>query len=560
MRKLLPTTISITCFTLLLLLLQSRTVSAQTVYEERPLNEREVCFLYAEFGLPNSDKVKAVVFTSYIYRYKYKYGYSHPVLGFSGFRTRLINQFNKKINEIVNNEFNAAAALSNQVMYKPHYKIEWAFSDGHIAKATGPELYLTLSSPTALLEKVREKVIQQYRERGYQVFQVTFDEHYDDGVKVMRLEHVSKLSPLYVETYHTGSIKRLAQPYQKRNSSAGSGSGGLVIEDSGAKPATSKKSSTSSAAKSRDDAYWKHKVAMNRMQAESFEMEGNRLYKQGTMFYMSALKSYQAAQQLYPTDRVKAKIDEINSYMALGKAVNDGLDNLEIASADIRKTLDAAGIPRFRATQFSYSGNFKSFGKQSALVPWSTAITYGFYRLLAMEAGIFYAQSPVYNLFLTDKYNNKFYVQDEEGNRVGYKAIQAYQSTAGISLSIGLAMPIKSFLVYGLYGGNLPYANVSAVSLTDGYVYSEVKDDLQILYWQGKAKLGVNFKVPKSRIAFGAHYTLNWIDGDKIQDKDSPYNRVQRGNYEYQVGGSVDDAYKFNQFGISLFILSKNPQ
>lgn len=537
-------------------LFQSTAASAQVTYAERPLNERDVCFLYAEFGLPNSDKVKAVVFTSYIYRYKYSYGYNHPVLGTESVRTRLINSFALKIDEIVKNEYNVKAQRANQVIYKPHSKIEWAFSDGNVAKATGPELYLTLASSTALLEKVREKVIQQYRDRGYQVYQVAFDEHYDESVQVMRLEHISKLSPLYVGPYNSGAIKSLARPYQEESSSASKVSGGIVIEESGTKSSNTKSTSNYSQTKARDDSYWKAQVEMNRLNAESLEIEGERLYKLGTMFYMQALKNYEAAYQLYPTTRVKARIDEINSYVALGKAVNEGLDNLENKSEELRQTLDASGIPRFRAIQFSYSGDFKNFGDESAITPLSASLTYGFYRLLAVEAGLLYAQSPLYNLYLTDKNGNKIYDYDADGEK-NYKTIQAYQTSAGITLSIGFAIPAKSFLFYGLYGGYLPYVNISAESITPGYDYPEVKDDLQTLYWQGKARFGVNFKIPNSRIALGAHYNMNWINGDKIQDEDRPYNDVSNGYQKYEVGGSAEDSYKFNQFGVSLFILSK---
>ena len=35
---------------------------AQTIYDEQPRDKQETMFLFAEFGLPNNENVKAVVF------------------------------------------------------------------------------------------------------------------------------------------------------------------------------------------------------------------------------------------------------------------------------------------------------------------------------------------------------------------------------------------------------------------------------------------------------------------------------------------------------------------
>ena len=212
--------LSLLAILLALLILPGATAYSQTLYEEVPEKERDLCFLYTEFKLPGTEELKVVVFSGHLFRYKYSYGYSHPVLGMDGFHTRLINRWNLRINEIKNNEHNSQASIqSNQVM-PVKTRHEWSFNNSGIAEATGPELYLTLSSSTELLDKVREHLIEDYRRRGYIVFQTGFEAYYDEGIDIMKLESIRKLSPLYVEEYHTGDIRSLARSLQENSSSS----------------------------------------------------------------------------------------------------------------------------------------------------------------------------------------------------------------------------------------------------------------------------------------------------------------------------------------------------
>lgn len=188
--------------------------NAQTKCEEQPVGERDVFFLYREFGLPNSSNLKVVVISSHIYRYKYNYGYNCPAL-IDGVKVSLTNAFSDKTNEIENNEYNPAADNRfNQVM-KQNVKHEFAFSNGVEAKGTGPDLYLTVISATEYIKKVREKIISNYKDKGYKIFQVGFDEYFDDHLQQMKLEKIEKLSSLWIEEYRSGSIKAMAKPYQE---------------------------------------------------------------------------------------------------------------------------------------------------------------------------------------------------------------------------------------------------------------------------------------------------------------------------------------------------------
>jgi hypothetical protein len=76
-------------------------------------------------------------------------------------------------------------------------------------------IFLTTPSATILNSKIRDKVISTYQEKGYHIFQVDFQEYYDDIAKAFDLEHFEKLSPLRIETYYHGSIKAIAKPFRE---------------------------------------------------------------------------------------------------------------------------------------------------------------------------------------------------------------------------------------------------------------------------------------------------------------------------------------------------------
>ncbi|ANE51383.1 hypothetical protein SY85_13570 [Flavisolibacter tropicus] len=131
----------------------------------------------------------------------------------------LSNAFGNKTEQIQRNEFNAASSIyANQITTKSSVKSEWAFFDGVGAKGTGPELYQTVRSSTTFLVNVRQAIIDQYRKKGYSVFQVDFNEYVDDKYK-QTYSRIEKLSPLYVGEYTNGSMRELAAPYQTGSNS-----------------------------------------------------------------------------------------------------------------------------------------------------------------------------------------------------------------------------------------------------------------------------------------------------------------------------------------------------
>ena len=407
------------------------------------------------------------------------------------------------------------------------------------------------------LEKIRESVIKDYQSKGYRVYQLDFSPNLRGGlaynynhVKLGKyvnweMERVSPLSPLWIPFYKKGEIRQLLAGLSDSGSGGGS-SGGITIENK-EKDKSNNNNNGGSTPKKVDNTDWAAVVAVKRMEAEAYEAEGDRLNKLGTMFMMQALQNYRRAQATLPSPRVEQKIKNIESQLILAQAMVKGLDNMEKGAENIRHTLDQGGIPRFRAGQFSYSGfSTKGNGKTEDASPWLASFTYGFYRIFAMEAGMYYAQSPVYQLYL----------ENSNDDKVG-QTIHAYQKIGGFNLSGGLALPIKSNVIYALYGWNIPFAKFGATLLTPGYEYPDIKDHLNVFKFQGYVKLGIHLRIPKTNIGMGIHYTLNTIKGSTIVDEDSPWSEIKQGSATYYVGGSEIDKYQFNQLGVSFLILQK---
>lgn len=530
--------------TLLAALFLGASTFAQTRYDLQPVDEQDVCFLYAEFGLPNSNKVKVVVFTSYIYRYRWDFGYGHPSLTSDSWRTELTNAFSQKLDRITRDEHNTSAINSaNQVMLKSNIGLEWAYKHSATADGTGPELYQSVTSATTFNLNVRNRLLKDYQAKGYKIFQVTFDEFYDDDTRALRLEQVHKLSSLDYETYRPGVIKALARQYQETSSSSVS-TGSLTVSDSRSsnsnKKSTTRSNSNSSSGSDKDSEYWRVQAEMNRLQAESFEAEGERLYKLGTMFYGQALEKFQAAQRLNPTPRVQARINEINSYAAAAQAINAAGEGIEKGINNI----DPEAKTRRMYSTINYTGLKGSYNKitnSDDQAPMGTFIGIQGHRvLISFEVRFGYLVSPVYEYSLErmDYYGRYQPISDK---------LKVRQTSIGGGLAGGLNIPLGNLLLYGMYGYDLMAIPLKTTVLTPDYKFEETP-----ILPMGVSRItfGSVFRIPKTGIALGVLYNLNSVKGDEEGVGQLEHTKDTERNYS--MGGTTDKVYKFNNLGVSF--------
>jgi len=497
-----------------------------------PIAARDVFFLYQEFGLPNSTEPKVLVISECLYRYKFAYGYDQPAL-VDGVRAPLMSAFGEKMKEIVKNEHHTNSDNPhNQVITKSNVTLEFAYLDNGVAEATGPELYLTLSSATDLLVRVRERIIADYREMGYKVFQTGFSAYIDDHLKQMQLEHIERLSPLYVEPYRHGDILRLARPYLTSSNSAG-----ITVEP--------KKANNGSTA-NRDDTDWAAVTAAKRQQAEAYEAEGDRLNALGTLYMGSALEQYRLAQETYYTDRVQEKINTIDAYYKLGQSLNYGMEKLDGFVDDVNSELDASGVPHFAGLGIAYSGLVPQFGSKNAhlnqVAPFNLSMSYSTYRILAMELGVSYSQSPTYEFFA-------------DRNGIDEPVHVSYKS-AGFMANIGAGYTHRNFAYYVVYGWNIDLLITEANTLTEGYIVD--KGEFNIGTGPTKIKAGVNFRVPKTRLGLGLHYSIWFKKGYNLFFESADTANATYGDQKWDLNKSRIDPYMFHTLGASIYLLRKN--
>jgi hypothetical protein len=508
------------------------TCGAVEAQKELPVGERYVYYLHQQFGLPGTDELKVLVISSHIYRYKYNDG-SHGRV-----ETALSYAFRKKMSKIRENEYNSSVTPSSNQVHENHsQEMEFGYYGANGPSATGPEIYETFSSTTELLKRKREKLISDFQKDGYTIFQVTFDEYADDHLKEMKLEKVEKLSILWIPEYTPGVILSMASRYQESRSS---NSSGITIEERSDK----NKSKSATTAKKADNTDWAAVAQAKSWEAGLLEAEGDRLLKLGEL--SKAAQQYRAAQATLYTDRVQKKLNNAESSLQGGAAlIGGGLDAVQ----DVSLALDDMKIPKFSAWGLTYNGlspNNKNKGIPADQVPSATSLTYGGYRIFAMEIGFTYLRSPVYEVFLKDKYGDKT-----------NHTIMVNRSSIGPTASLGLAIPFKHFVIYGMYGYGVQYFGTQANVFTEGYTYTDIMKDMNRIIFVPKTDVGIKIKIPGTNVGFGAHYVMNKYSGKKILLEGDGYSKVTHKNVDYYAVGSVHDSYKYEVIGFSLYYLMK---
>jgi hypothetical protein len=509
------------------------TCGAAEAQKELPVGERNVYYLHQQFGLPGSNKLKVLVISSHIYRYKYNDD-SHQRV-----ETALSLAFGKKMSKIRENEYSSSVTpTSNQVHENHSQELESGYYGASGPSATGPEIHETFSSTTELLKRKREQLISDFQKEGYTIYQATFDEYADDHLKEMNLEKVEKLSILWIPEYTRGAILSMASRYQQSGSSTSGG--GITIEERSDK----NKSKSATTAKKEDNKDWAAIAKAKSWEAGLLEAEGDRLLKLGEL--SKAAQQYRAAQATLYTDRVQKKLNNAESSLQGGAAlIGGGLDAVQ----DVSLALDDMKIPKFSAWGLTYNGlspNNKNKGIPADQVPSATSLTYGGYRIFAMEIGFTYLRSPAYEIFLKDK----------NGNKTNH-TIRVNRSSIGPTASLGLAIPFKHFVIYGMYGYGVHFFSTQANVFTEGYTYTDIMKDMDRITFVPKTDVGIKIKIPGTSLGIGAHYVMNKYSGKKILLDGDGYSKVTHKNVDYYAVGSVHDSYKYEVIGFSLYYLMK---
>ena len=520
-----------------ILLLFSSSLWAQ---EPAPAGEQPVYFVYAT-GQRTDQQLKVLIISTYILRsrnfaFPYQPAATSMSLDFNGIITRIENNERYFTTDYDNVHFNPVQVAG---LYGDYLK--WNIQLPYHEDLSAADNTLTA------IEKVRASLIEDHIRKGYRVYQVRFTplvdgenlsgyRYYDthsSSYKKLVLDGVSPLSPLWIAPYRKGDIKGMLAGLG--SSLKRSNSGGIVIEDAGSSRKSSSYSS-SSKKKSEDPDRWKRQAELNRWQAGYLEAQGDSLYERGALFYPQALQKYQQAQQLYATSRVQSKINNINGLIGGVQAIIQAGESVEkaIEAADPhKKTRFVQGFVNYTGLLGSY-GNITNPHKQSPMGAFFGVN--GHRAFLSFEARIGYMVSPVYE-YTVGGLNNT-----TTGNRVGVQ-----QSSLGLGLSGGLNIPLRSLVIYGMYGFDMMAIPLSHEVLTPGFTLEE---DPAFPSFITKWTFGAVYKIPGTRVGVGIQYNLNTIKGE--EDQSEPVIDHKYPDEHYYLRATTDEKYRFNNAGISF--------
>ncbi len=526
-------------FTVTVLLLLSLRLSAQ---QSAPASERPAYFIYAA-GERTDKKLKVLLISTYIYRAK---NFSFPSdkisigmsLDFSS--TILQIERDEKLFPADYDNIKFSAVKVNDLY--GNYQ-QWNATRQYHDEVTQHDNSLSA------LEKIRVALINDYQKNGYRVYQVNFSplinganqtsySIYDEKAGTYRkteFDNLEPLSPLWIPPFKTGDIKNLLANI---GSSVQNTSGGIVIEStkkSQTGASTYSKSTNSGSTSSDDPDKWKREADAKMWEASILEAKGDTLYRMGTLFYMQALELYQSAQRAFPSARVQAKIDNINAMANLGKALNDGMKQVDEGV----ERIDPDKKTRHAYFFINYTGLLSSYSKINNPNDHAARGIYlgvtGHRTFFSFEARLGYVVAPVYeyNVIDVDK-------------QPAANTVRIQQSSAALGLSAGLNIPIRNVVIYGMYGFDCMMTTGQKI-LTQGYYVDETPTYPYLLT---KFTFGTIVRIPRTRIGIGIQYNLNSITGEDdgasaIIDEKAPAEH-------YYLHSTTNEKYKYNNGGISF--------
>lgn len=176
-----------------------------------PEGQRPTHFYYQEIGLVGRSEPKILLISSHIYRVREEASVNLETILESTFSVGFYDlldvvEYNERLT-IPIEKFGFKGKIHGH---------EWADYDGFRSIATGPELYRQYDHTTRHLHDVREKVMADYRSRGYRIFQIDTRPYLDLGEHLSIVEFVERLSPLEVEVYREGVIRSILESAVKR--------------------------------------------------------------------------------------------------------------------------------------------------------------------------------------------------------------------------------------------------------------------------------------------------------------------------------------------------------
>jgi hypothetical protein len=379
------------------------------------------------------------------------------------------------------------------------------------------------------MEKIRTKMIEQYRSNGYEIYQYDFtpqtDGRHSSGYKYLDtrtqvyvpyyFERLRGLSPLFVPYYNAEDIKSSLHALATQS----------VSSEHYQIPVPPKTD--------------KEKIAeMTRKEnaAKVLEAEGDKLFQSGTYFYLEALKKYQAAQNMYYTLQVKKKIDEINAWVTVGQ----GLVDAGQAVADGIEKVDPNKKTRITYGFLSYTGiagNFSKIKNPVGHQPMEASFGFIGHRvLISMEARVGYYKSP--------QFDYDIHTVDFTGSTPTGQSVRRVEEGASVGLSGGINIPFKPIVFYALYGFDARFILSDKFSNPDYAL-----EDKNTAGLANRISFGTTLRIPGSTLAIGAQYVMQTI---KLDENGGKVTNSRDRNKSYFLRNTANEKYQYSSFNISF--------
>jgi len=507
--------------------------SAFSIFAQSNGDEDEMFFIYSTGSIIANKESKVLIISSHI-------------MGFKGnkFNFNILNSlsFGDIIEKIEYNESIIAPSYDYFTFGSPTIEYLWGNYMNWHPETTRKNDLVSEDSILSALEKIRRNIIEEYKNDGYLIYQIDYNPLEDETIQ-LRVEYYetelfrrSPISPLWVPFYQKGELKNIAQNIKDNKGI----SGGLVVET---KEQSSTKNSSKRKQKEEDDSEkWERQAQMNMWRANLLEEEADILYNKGALYISQALAKYQKAQKLYPTARVQQKIDSINSFYVLAEV----LDKTGEAVDNLVYDLDSEEKTRRTYLFVKYSGLYGDFSKLSNPDMQSSrggVIGLSLSRLfITWEVRGGYMETPIleYNLRAGG-------FQPNPSSYSELVQIQGAMITGGTS--IGINIPLKSFMVYAMYGGDFGEAINSNV-LTEGFRTDEIP---RYPSWWSKFTIGTVVDIPKTKLSLGINYDFISAKGIAEGDGNSQVIKESSPSAIIYLDSTTDEKLKYGFLGVGLF-------
>lgn len=388
------------------------------------------------------------------------------------------------------------------------------------------------------MEKIRRKMIEQYRSNGYEIYQYDFSpktdgrhgasyKYLDTRTQVYRpynFERLMALSPLFVPYYSAEDIKSSLHALSTQS----------VSSDAYVIPMPEKTEKERIA-----------EMTQKENQANALEAEGDRLEKMGSAFAISAYEKYKQAYNLYPTQRVKEKMDAISAYFVVAQGINKLGDGV----ANAIETIDPQKKTRFALVEFRYAGLFtsnKSPLNQSGESPSLSTVGFlGHRTCLSLGVRFGYLVAPAM----------EYTVKNLQTGAIINETMRVQQSAVTLGLSGGLNIPLRNLVISGLYSYDIGFT-VGEKILSPGFDYdSDASSKFVSSYpMMSTYSIGFNHVFPKAGIGWGVYYNISSMNGEEIGGS---ITYKPNAGTSHSLQNTTQEKYKFSNISISLFFFSK---